>query len=237
MIMMKRYKKILLTGVLSALSCSFVHAQELYKNENAPVHERVMDLISRLTVEEKISLLRATSPGIPRLGIDKYYHGNEALHGVVRPGRFTVFPQAIGLAATWNPELQKRVATVISDEARARWNELDQGREQKEQFSDVLTFWSPTVNMARDPRWGRTPETYGEDPFLSGIMGTAFVNENILNDQTIRTGGYEQMRLSRRTYVNKEGAAAQPIQYYVPFDSKYFYLLGTTYYLNVYFRF
>lgn len=84
MIMMKRYKKILLTGVLSALSCSFVHAQELYKNENAPVHERVMDLISRLTVEEKISLLRATSPGIPRLGIDKYYHGNEALHGVVR---------------------------------------------------------------------------------------------------------------------------------------------------------
>lgn len=75
-----------------------VHAQELYKNENAPVHERVKDLISRLTVEEKISLLRATSPGIPRLGIDKYYHGNEALHGVVRPGRFTVFPQAIGLA-------------------------------------------------------------------------------------------------------------------------------------------
>lgn len=64
---------------------------------------------------------------------------------------------------------------MISDEARARWNELDQGKNQKEQFSDVLTFWSPTVNMARDPRWGRTPETYGEDPFLSGVMGTAFV--------------------------------------------------------------
>ena len=172
---MNRYKKILLAGVLAVMSCSFIHAQELYKNENAPVHERVMDLLSRMTVEEKISLLRATSPAIPRLGIDKYYHGNEALHGVVRPGRFTVFPQAIGLAATWNPVLQKRVATVISDEARARWNELEQGREQKEQFSDVLTFWSPTVNMARDPRWGRTPETYGEDPFLSGVMGTAFV--------------------------------------------------------------
>lgn len=123
----------------------------------------------------KDQFARATSPGIPRLGIDKYYHGNEALHGVVRPGRFTVFPQAIGLAATWNPVLQQKVATVISDEARARWNELDQGRNQKEQFSDVLTFWSPTVNMARDPRWGRTPETYGEDPFLSGVMGTAFV--------------------------------------------------------------
>ena len=172
---MKEIHKFVLAGVLCGASCLFTYAQELYKNENAPVHERVADLLSRLTVEEKISLLRATSPGIPRLGIDKYYHGNEALHGVVRPGRFTVFPQAIGLAATWNPVLQQKVATVISDEARARWNELDQGRNQKEQFSDVLTFWSPTVNMARDPRWGRTPETYGEDPFLSGVMGTAFV--------------------------------------------------------------
>ena len=126
MIRLSRYRKIALAGVLFVISGSYVHAQELYKNEDVPVHERVMDLISRLTVEEKISLLRATSPGIPRLGIDKYYHGNEALHGVVRPGLFTVFPQAIGLAATWNPELQKRVATVISDEARARWNELNQ---------------------------------------------------------------------------------------------------------------
>ena len=172
---MNRYKKILLAGTLSVMSCSLIHAQELYKNENAPVHERVADLLSRLTVEEKISLLRATSPGIPRLGIDKYYHGNEALHGVVRPGRFTVFPQAIGLAATWNPELQKRVATVISDEARARWNELDQGREQKEQFSDVLTFWSPTVNMARDPRWPRVWENYGEDCLVNAIMGSTAV--------------------------------------------------------------
>ena len=172
---MNRYKKILLAGTLSVMSCSLIHAQELYKNENAPVHERVADLLSRLTVEEKISLLRATSPGIPRLGIDKYYHGNEALHGVVRPGRFTVFPQAIGLAATWNPELQKRVATVISDEARARWNELDQGREQKEQFSDVLTFWSPTVNMARDPRWPHVWENYGEDCLVNAIMGSTAV--------------------------------------------------------------
>lgn len=152
-----------------------VYAQELYKNEEVPLHERVIDLLSRLTVEEKVGLLRATSPGIPRLEIPKYYHGNEALHGVVRPGRFTVFPQAIGLAATWNPNLLHQVATVISDEARARWNELEQGALQKNQFSDLLTFWSPTVNMARDPRWGRTPETYGEDPYLSGVMGTAFV--------------------------------------------------------------
>lgn len=174
---MRTIKKIVYTGLLALMTCAAetAQAQELYKNENASTHERIMDLLSRLSVEEKISLLRATSPGIPRLDIPKYYHGNEALHGVVRPGRFTVFPQAIGLAATWNPELQLQVATVISDEARARWNELEQGREQKSQFSDLLTFWSPTVNMARDPRWGRTPETYGEDPYLSSIMGTAFV--------------------------------------------------------------
>ena len=129
----------------------------------------------KLTIEEKISLLRATSPGIPRLHIDKYYHGNEALHGVVRPGNFTVFPQAIGLAAMWNPQLLNEISTVISDEARARWNELEQGKKQLGQFSDLLTFWSPTVNMARDPRWGRTPETYGEDPFLSGKLGVSFV--------------------------------------------------------------
>ena len=109
------------------------------------------------------------------MGIDKYYMGNEALHGIIRPGKFTVFPQAIGLASMWNPELHHIIASVISDEARARWNELERGKKQKDQFSDLLTFWSPTVNMARDPRWGRTPETYGEDPYLSGVLGTAFV--------------------------------------------------------------
>ena len=150
-------------------------AQDLYKNMNAPIHERIQDLLSKLTIEEKISLLRATSPGIERMGNDKYYMGNEALHGIIRPGKFTVFPQAIGLASMWNPELHHIIASVISDEARARWNELERGKKQKDQFSDLLTFWSPTVNMARDPRWGRTPETYGEDPYLSGVLGTAFV--------------------------------------------------------------
>ena len=172
---MRSLKVILSVFVL--LSVAFtVRAQEpLYRNEKAPVEERVKDLLSRMTVDEKIDLLRATSPANERLGIDKYYHGNEALHGVVRPGRFTVFPQAMGLAASWDPDLMLKVSSAISDEARARWNELDQGRLQTNQFSDLLTFWSPTVNMARDPRWGRTPETYGEDPFLTGEMGTAFV--------------------------------------------------------------
>lgn len=148
---------------------------KVWLDEQAPLDARVRSLLSELSVEEKVSLLRATSPGIPRLEIEKYYHGNEALHGVVRPGPFTVFPQAIGLAAMWNPDLHYRIATVISDEARARWNELYQGKKQLGQFSDLLTFWSPTVNMARDPRWGRTPETYGEDPYLSGILGLQFV--------------------------------------------------------------
>lgn len=146
-----------------------------FQDEALSRHERVMDLLGRLTIEEKSDLMQATSHGVPRLGIPKYFHGNEALHGIVRPGRFTVFPQAIALSATWNPELIQRVATAISDEARGRWNELGQGRLQNSQFSDLLTFWSPTVNMARDPRWGRTPETYGEDPYLTGRIGAAFV--------------------------------------------------------------
>ena len=173
---MKLYK--IIAGCLLAVStATSVCAQEkmLFRDEKAPVEDRINDLLSRLSVEEKVGLLIATSPDIPRLDIPHYYHGNEALHGVVRPGRFTVFPQAIGLAAMWNPELQYQVATAISDEARARWNELDGGKNQTMLFSDLLTFWSPTVNMARDPRWGRTPETYGEDPFLSGVLGAQFV--------------------------------------------------------------
>lgn len=170
-------KRLLIFLFLSVLGFSFARAQEKipFRDEALSEHERITDLLSRLTIEEKISLLYASSPGIPRLEIPKYYHGNEALHGVVRPGRFTVFPQAIGLASMWNPELHYQIATAISDEARARWNELDQGRLQTARFTDLLTFWSPTVNMSRDPRWGRTPETYGEDPYLAGVLGTAFV--------------------------------------------------------------
>lgn len=153
----------------------FAQSELPFRNVKLSNEVRINDLLGRLTIEEKISLLITTSKGIDRLGVEKYYHGNEALHGVVRPGRFTVFPQAIALAATWNPKLIKDVATVISDEARAKWNFYNQGKEQKSYFSDVLTFWSPTVNMARDPRWGRTPETYGEDPLLTSRMGVAFV--------------------------------------------------------------
>lgn len=159
-----------------ALSCLFAGVTGMSMAQQVPnLHQRVTTLLNQMTVEEKVDLLRATSPGVERLGVPKYLMGNEALHGVVRPGKFTVFPQAIGLASMWNPELHHQIATAISDEARAKWNAFDQGRNQHDQFSDLLVFWSPTVNMARDPRWGRTPETYGEDPYLSGVLGAAFV--------------------------------------------------------------
>ena len=148
---------------------------DIYENPDAEIDKRVSNLLSLMSVVEKMKLLTEVAPAIPRLGIAKYDHGNEALHGVVRPGKFTVFPQAIGLAATWNPDIIYQVSSAISDEARAKWNELDQGKNQKEKFSDLLAFWSPTVNMARDPRWGRTPETYGEDPFLTSRIGVSFV--------------------------------------------------------------
>ena len=148
---------------------------DVYENPEAQTDERVNNLLELMTVEEKMQILHEVAPAIPRLGVAKYDHGNEALHGVVRPGKFTVFPQAIGLGATWNPELIHQVSTAISDEARAKWNELGQGKNQLEKYSDVLAFWSPTVNMARDPRWGRTPETYGEDPYLTSRIGVAFV--------------------------------------------------------------
>jgi beta-glucosidase-like glycosyl hydrolase len=155
----------------------FLTAQNdsIYKDSTRPLNIRVISLLSQLTLPEKISLLSETAPGIPRLGILKYYHGNEALHGVVRPGKFTVFPQAIGLASTWNPDLIFKVSSAISDEARGRWNELAQGKNQLDKYSDLLAFWSPTINMARDPRWGRTPETYGEDPFLTSKLAVQFV--------------------------------------------------------------
>lgn len=158
------------------MACSAsMRGQELFRDMNAPMHDRIMDLLERMTIEEKIDLFGETYQGNERLGIDKYYMGNEALHGVVRPGQFTVFPQAIGLASMWNPEFHHEIASVISDEARARWNELERGKKQRMNYSDLLVFWSPTLNMARDPRWGRTPETYGEDPYLTGVLGTAFV--------------------------------------------------------------
>ncbi|AUC21060.1 beta-glucosidase [Polaribacter sejongensis] len=153
----------------------FSQAKYPFNNPDLPIDTRVEDLLGRLTITEKVSLLVSTAEEIKRLEVDKYYHGNEGLHGVVKGGRFTVFPQAVALASTWNPNLIHNVATAISDEARAKWNFYNQGKDQLNPYSDLLTMWSPTINMARDPRWGRTPETYGEDPFLTSKIGLSFV--------------------------------------------------------------
>ena len=135
--------------------------------------KRVREIISDMTVEEKVSQLTNDAKRIPRLGIYEYNWWSEALHGVARAGTATVFPQAIGLAATWNVELMKTIASVISEEARAKYNEFQ--REGDRGYCKGLTFWSPNVNIYRDPRWGRGQETYGEDPYLTSRLAVAFI--------------------------------------------------------------
>lgn len=144
-----------------------------YLNPTLPLDRRVEDLISRMTLEEKVSQMMNRAPAIPRLDIPEYDWWNEALHGVAFSGIATVFPQAIGLGATFNPQLMGRVATVISDEGRAKYHEA-QRRGNRNRFFG-LTFWSPNINIFRDPRWGRGQETYGEDPYLTSRLGVEFV--------------------------------------------------------------
>ena len=160
-----------LCAVLTAAALS---AQTpLYRNPEAPMAQRINDLLSRMTLEEKVSQLGNDSPAIERLGIPAYNWWNEGLHGVARSGRATVFPESIGLAATWDTDLMFRVSTAISDEARAKYQEFL--RRGKHNIYQGLTFWSPNINLFRDPRWGRGMETYGEDPYLSGRMAVAFI--------------------------------------------------------------
>jgi beta-glucosidase len=136
--------------------------------------ERAHELVSRMTLDEKASQLEDWAIAIPRLGIPDYQTWNEALHGVARAGYATVFPQAIGMAATWNPSLVQSMGDVISTEARAKYNEAQ--REGNHRIFYGLTFWSPNINIFRDPRWGRGQETYGEDPFLTSKLGVAFIH-------------------------------------------------------------
>jgi beta-glucosidase len=144
-----------------------------FQNPGLSVDDRVNDLVSRMTAEEKISQMMNTAPAIDRLGIPAYDWWNECLHGVGRAGLATVFPQAIGLGATWDEDLIFRVATTISDEARAKHHEFVRNNSRKRYQG--LTFWTPNINIFRDPRWGRGQETYGEDPFLTGKIGVQFI--------------------------------------------------------------
>jgi beta-glucosidase len=145
----------------------------IYLQATQPIEVRVRDLVSKLTLEEKVQQMMYNAPAIPRLRIPAYNWWNEALHGVGRSGTATVFPQAIGLAATFNDSLARQVASVISTEARAMYNAAIK-RGNHLQYGG-LTFWTPNINIFRDPRWGRGQETYGEDPFLTAQMGVAFV--------------------------------------------------------------
>jgi beta-glucosidase len=144
-----------------------------FRQQTLPLTQRVNDLLHRLTLPEKISLLGYRSRAVERLNIPAYNWWNEALHGVARAGRATVFPQAIGMAASFDDKLMYEVSSAISTEARAKYN-LAVKQDRRLQYMG-LTFWSPNINIFRDPRWGRGQETYGEDPFLTASMGVAFI--------------------------------------------------------------
>jgi len=155
-----------------------VNAQQVkdafpFRNTSLSPEERVNDIVSRMTLQEKADQLLYTAPAIPRLGVPEYNWWNEALHGVARAGYATVFPQSITIANSWDEGLMYSVANAISDEARAKYHEFQ--RRGKRGIYQGLTFWSPNINIFRDPRWGRGHETYGEDPFLTGRMGLQFV--------------------------------------------------------------
>ncbi len=168
---MKHYLYLLLLLASPFLGTSQTKFQ--FQNTSLSTQERVENLLSEMTLQEKIDQMRYQAPAIQRLGIPEYNWWNECLHGVARAGYATVFPQSITIAASWDAELVHQVATVISDEARAKHNEFV--RKGQRQIYQGLTFWSPNINIFRDPRWGRGHETYGEDPYLTGQMGLQFV--------------------------------------------------------------
>ncbi len=182
-----------------------------YQNPTLSSSARAADIVSRLTTEEKVHQLFNKAPAIERLGIPRYNWWNESLHGVARAGKATVFPQAIGMAASFNEELMLEVATTISDEARAKHHNF--ARNDVRSIYTGLTFWSPNINIFRDPRWGRGQETYGEDPFLTGRMAVNFINGLQGDDpdylKTIATAkhyavhsGPEETRHSDNYFVN-----------------------------------
>jgi beta-glucosidase len=144
-----------------------------YQQQSLSPQQRAADLVSRMTLEEKVSEMGNASAAIPRLGVPAYDYWSEGLHGVARSGYATLFPQAIGMAATWDADLVHAEATAIGVEARAKYNEAVAHDVHSIYFG--LTIWSPNINIFRDPRWGRGQETYGEDPFLTSRLGSLFV--------------------------------------------------------------
>ena len=154
-------------------SCNNKQEDFPFCNPDLPVEERINDLLGRLTLEEKVGQMMNQTPAIERLGIPEYDWWNEALHGVARAGRATVFPQSIAMAATFDEQALYETFDMISDEARAKYHQYQKDHEYDRYKG--LTFWTPNINIFRDPRWGRGMETYGEDPYLTGRMGVAVV--------------------------------------------------------------
>ena len=165
---------LLSSALLSLAAVSAPAQQAVYLDTKLAPAARAHDLVGRMTLDEKATQLEDWGAAIPRLGIPDYQTWNEALHGIARAGYATVFPQAIGMAATWDPSIVHAMGNVISTEARAKYNEAQ--RQGNHRIFYGLTFWSPNINIFRDPRWGRGQETYGEDPFLTGKMGVAFIH-------------------------------------------------------------
>lgn len=171
---MKKLAMLCLAACLSGMTQAQTVTGPLpYQNSELSPDQRAEDLLGRLTLEEKVLLMQNNSKAIPRLGIKPYEWWNEALHGVARAGLATVFPQSIGMAASFDDDLLYKVFDAVSDEARAK-NRMANERGSYRRYQG-LTFWTPNVNIFRDPRWGRGQETYGEDPYLSGRMGVAVV--------------------------------------------------------------
>ena len=165
-----------LLSILFSLGLSLSATAQLlpYCNPDLPARERARDLLSRLTLEEKARLMLDESPAIPRLGIKKFFWWSEALHGAANMGGVTVFPEPVGMAASFNDGLLRRVFDAAGDEMRAQYNRRMLNGGEDEKFHS-LSVWTPNVNIFRDPRWGRGQETYGEDPYLTSVMGTAVV--------------------------------------------------------------
>ncbi|GGB36208.1 glycoside hydrolase family 3 [Sphingomonas metalli] len=166
-----RTRRFWLAGAACLIGTSAV--AQVYKDPTAPVEKRAEDLVARMTLEEKARQMQNSAPAIPRLDLPAYDWWNEGLHGLARAGEATVFPQAIGMAATWDKDLLKAEGRVIGTEARARYNQAQREGNVDRYFG--LTIWSPNINIFRDPRWGRGQETLGEDPYLTGVLGAEFI--------------------------------------------------------------
>lgn len=192
-------KNFLVTFCFSAVALVATAQSEPYKNPGLSPSERAWDLLKRMTLEEKVSQMKNGSPAIERLGIPAYDWWNEALHGVARAGKATVFPQAIGLAATFDEQAVYETFNMVSDEARAKYHDFQ--RKGERGGYKGLTFWTPNINIYRDPRWGRGMETYGEDPYLTAQMGLSVV-KGLQGDGT---GKYDKTHACAKHYAVHSG--------------------------------